>query len=718
MFKVYCTLALVMLIICRSNFCFAQNDKLTVLKARLKNNSANIAKVDDLNDAANILLKSNLDSAELFINEAITLSQRLKYKQGEASALINLSLLQSNYNQDLSQGTVVKAYGIYKSIGDASGQITSLNMLGAKYQNIGDYPNALENFYNALLLAEKEGLVAEKRQTSMNISYVFVLLGDIEKAKSYQESFFQDAIPGESVFGKIANYQIIAETRTKEEKYTEAIDFYKKAQTLAKEYGLELLFNTDQINIANCLGYLGKTAEAEQIALKALSNLVAMEQNTEMLYGYLVLGRINLLNKNYDKSEYYAKLAFEGSKAANVKEFVKDAAEILYKVYEVKKDINHYNIYREEYESLKDSLSGEQASQLIIANQKNFELENQKNQLVLLKKESELNQASIKNQRNLLYGSILATLALLTFLFVMYRNNQNQKKLNSELSKQKREIESQKQKLEHAIKDLGEAQNQLVQREKLASLGELTAGIAHEIQNPLNFVNNFSEVSVDLIAELQAELIKPIEKRDASFESEILGDLSQNLEKITNHGKRAASIVKGMLMHSRKSEGERSITDLNALVDEYLKLSYHGMRAKDKAFNAEMETKYYEALPQIMVVAQDIGRVFLNLINNAFQCPMADGKLRKVTIKTQLTKNYTNGTQWVVVEIIDNGTGIPDELKEKIFQPFFTTKAAGQGTGLGLSISYDIVVKGHNGRLSYQSKKGQGTTFTVELPVV
>ncbi len=275
------------------------------------------------------------------------------------------------------------------------------------------------------------------------------------------------------------------------------------------------------------------------------------------------------------------------------------------------------------------------------------------------------------------------------------------------------EIKAARKKAEDTLTELQAAQKQLIQSEKMASLGELTAGIAHEIQNPLNFVNNFSEVSNELIEELR---IKNYELKIEDPEvKELLNDIGQNLEKINHHGQRAADIVKGMLQHSRSSTGQKELTDINALCDEYLRLAYHGMRAKDKSFNAEMKTDFDESIGKIKIVPQDIGRVILNLINNAFYAvnekkklsansyqPLAEIKTRKLNDKVEII-------------VSDNGNGIPSTIKDKIFQPFFTTKPTGQGTGLGLSLSYDIV-KAHGGEIKVETKEGEGTEFVVQLP--
>ena len=278
------------------------------------------------------------------------------------------------------------------------------------------------------------------------------------------------------------------------------------------------------------------------------------------------------------------------------------------------------------------------------------------------------------------------------------------------------EITKQKEELEFTLHELKATQSQLIQSEKMASLGELTAGIAHEIQNPLNFVNNFSEVNAELIEELKTEKLKPINERDDNLENEILNDIAANEEKINHHGKRADAIVKGMLLHSRKNTGQKEPTDINALCNEYLRLSYHGLRAKDKSFNADFKMDFDESIGKINMVPQDMGRVLLNLFNNAFYA--VNEKLK--TQIGSLTENYKpivsvqtkQQVDTIEIRVSDNGNGVPQNILEKIFQPFFTTKPTGQGTGLGLSLSYDIV-KAHGGEIKVETKEGEGTTFII-----
>ena len=275
-------------------------------------------------------------------------------------------------------------------------------------------------------------------------------------------------------------------------------------------------------------------------------------------------------------------------------------------------------------------------------------------------------------------------------------------------------LEKAKQSVETTLSELKATQNQLVQSEKMASLGELTAGIAHEIQNPLNFVNNFSEVSNELIDEMNEE----IEKGDLDEAKAIASDIKQNLEKINHHGKRADGIVKGMLQHSRSSSGQKEPTDINALADEYLRLAYHGLRAKDKSFNATMNTGFDKTIGSINVVPQDLGRVILNLLTNAFYIVNEKKQMNIEGYKPTVSVSTKKEENHIIISVQDNGNGIPKKVLEKIFQPFFTTKPTGQGTGLGLSMSYDIITKGHGGELKVKTKENLGSTFIISLPQI
>ncbi len=320
---------------------------------------------------------------------------------------------------------------------------------------------------------------------------------------------------------------------------------------------------------------------------------------------------------------------------------------------------------------------------------------------------SEIENVKTAERAKLRTYVLIAGLAIFLFIaIILWRNSIQRKKANILLSHQKNELET-------ALAILKRTQKQLVQSEKMASLGELTAGIAHEIQNPLNFVNNFSEVNIELLNEMEDAILKSNRKEILA----IAADIKQNLEKINHHGKRADAIVKGMLQHSRSRIGVKEPTDINALAEEYLRLSFHGLRAKDKSFNATIKIDFDESIGNINIVPQDIGRVILNLLTNAFYAVAEKKKQAGDSYEPIVSVNTKKVDDKVLLTVMDNGNGIPQKVLDKIFQPFFTTKPTGQGTGLVLSLSYDII-KAHGGEIKVETKEGEGTEFVIQIPVV
>ena len=370
--------------------------------------------------------------------------------------------------------------------------------------------------------------------------------------------------------------------------------------------------------------------------------------------------------------------------------------------------LRDYKLLAELYEKTGDNAKAKDAyksyislQEILLADQKKFQTISFETEQQMNKSELAISKLENDNKISSLSRNFSIGIAVLLLFIVagVYNRFHSKKKAN--------------QILEKTLSDLKLTQSQLIQSEKMASLGELTAGIAHEIQNPLNFVNNFSEVSLELIDEMHEEMAKG----DTDEANAIAADIKQNLEKINYHGRRADGIVKGMLQHSRSGSLMKEPTDINKLADEYLRLAYHGLRAKDKSFNADLVTDFSASLPKTLVLAQDMGRVLLNLFTNAFyathqmQKQIGEGYKPVVSVTTSQTDNY------IEIKVKDNGIGIPDSIKDKILQPFFTTKPTGEGTGLGLSLSYDIVVKGHNGKILIDSKEKEYTIFTIQIPV-
>ncbi len=361
-----------------------------------------------------------------------------------------------------------------------------------------------------------------------------------------------------------------------------------------------------------------------------------------------------------------------------------------------------------QYTAYKDSLTAEATTRRLAALEYRQNLLKKEAQIQRLNKERLLRVQGARRQQQFVLGLGVCVGLLALFSFMLSRNNRAKRLANEQLS-------AQKNALQEALAELKTAQNQLIQSEKMASLGELTAGIAHEIQNPLNFVNNFSEVSTELLDELLEHRQQP--NRDPDLENELLADVHQNLLRINQHGHRASSIVKGMLEHARTSTGQKAPTDLNALIEEYGKLAYHSARAKDKAFEAKLALRLDPHLGLVPALPQDLSRVLLNVFTNAFYAVQQKARSAGPAYHPEVQVRTQREAGQVKIQIRDNGTGVPEAIRQKIFQPFFTTKPTGEGTGLGLSLSYDIITKGHGGTFALASEAGEFTELTLTLPV-
>ena len=451
--------------------------------------------------------------------------------------------------------------------------------------------------------------------------------------------------------------------------------------------------------ILGCLGDIavkkGDKAKAKRLYYEGVHSATEQNNIASQIWNYQKLTNVYLAESEKDSSLYFSIKLLDALKAlgsqTSQRISIGMAYESVYNSYKLRKQQDSALKYAGLALVTKDSLY-----QKRIANLAQFQNISFREQLRLqdLEKEKVITQSRTRT-----YALLAGLGVCLIIAMILYRNNMQKHKANKVL--------------ESTLNNLKNTQTQLIQSEKMASLGELTAGIAHEIQNPLNFVNNFSEVSIELLTEMENELNNG-DKQEAIAIAE---DVKQNLEKINHHGKRADFIVKGMLQHSRTSTGEKQSTNINVLADEFLKLSYHGLRAKDKSFNAELISRFDESLPKINVVQQDMGRVMLNLFNNAFYAVNQKAKTAEAGYKPEVTVTTSTENSKVIIKIKDNGSGIPDSIKDKIMQPFFTTKPTGEGTGLGLSLTYDMVVKGHGGSIHVDTKNGEYTEFTVTLPL-
>ncbi len=615
----------------------------------------------------------------------------LKYQSAMAKddtsrvlALAHLSWTYAFIDFDSSAIYSQQALKLAQHVKFHKGEVRSLYGLGNAFQTKGEMPKALDLFFKALQMAERNHYQLEKAMCLTHIGTVFLDLNDNPKAISYfnKANKITATIKNEKEAENVKNLtdinlgQALAQNKQLDSASICLENLYKR--TLHNKYwhpAVLIFFGDLQFRLGKkqvALDYLHESLEIFQSRKGHLSTAGAC------LY---LAGFFKEMNQP-DSCIYYARKGLAEAQIIKLTTLTLLISKLLAEQYE-KRDINQAHHYLKIAMAANDELYGAKNVQDL---QKIVFDEQEREQQV------EFNRIAYENRMKQ-YAFAAGLSIVLLIAFFLYRNNRQKQKANAVL--------------ENTLSKLKQTQTQLIQSEKLASLGELTAGIAHEIQNPLNFVNNFSEVSSELVSEMKEELAVG----NQQSANEIADDLQQNLEKITLHGKRASSIVKGMLEHSKASSGEKEPTDINALADEYLRLSYHGLRAKDKDFNSDFKTDFDPYLPKAKIIPQDMGRVLLNLINNAFYAVKeVDNPL--VSVSTKLTDKQ------IIIKVKDNGSGMSQEVKAKIFQPFFTTKPTGQGTGLGLSLAYDIVTKGHGGTIECESVEGEGTTFIVKLSIV
>ncbi|MEO6820661.1 MAG: ATP-binding protein [Ginsengibacter sp.] len=586
-----------------------------------------------------------------------------------------------------------------------------------KYADIGNYPIALSQALQALAHFQSQNDLYGIFQSYRSLANCNYAAQKYDQAIAYAkmgipiaEKMKDDIMLSKSYNSIGTSYDMASKSDTGLANATIAVNYALKSNdlnALYSGYGTkgECFISLKQFDSA--LIYIKKS-----IVLSTADN-----NRFAMAWGTSDLSSLFLGTNEQDSARYYAHQSLQIATPIQYQFIVMYNYEYLYRSFEKTNATDSAFKYFKRYTATRDSL---------YSNNKTVQMEGtQFNQKIQMQEEQ---QRTILLQNKYRTYALLAGLTLfLIVAFILYRNNRLKQKTNLLLEKERDESNKQKDNAQKALSELKDTQTQLIQSEKMASLGELTAGIAHEIQNPLNFVNNFSEINSELIC----ELVEEVDKGNTEEVKILSNIIKENEEKINHHGKRADAIVKGMLQHSRSSSVNKEPTDINALCDEYLRLSYHGLRAKDKSFNADFKTDFDESIGKINIIPQDIGRVLLNLYNNAFyavnakkNCPLTpEGENSNtpiiyeptVTVKTFLNSPL-GGRGIITITVSDNGNGIPQNIVDKIFQPFFTTKPTGQGTGLGLSISYDIV-KAHGGEIKVDSKEGEGTKFIIYLPV-
>ena len=632
---------------------------------------------DTLRMAANrelslFYLELNTDSAIYYVEKDLPLARKLQLKLWEVDALDLLGIISNN------QGNYVKAI---KSFNEAL-QIVESKECEKNIWNISKFTNSGVPEYARL------NMLGTIRSDATG---VYGITGNpVEEIYAIQECIkIATRINDNTLLSQ--GFRALGSKCFNENRLDSALVFFRKSLIYSDLSG----FNKYRCTIYNLIGRIYLRQKLYDLAFENYLNGLqsGKEQNNSSSIGesyVLMADYFNEVGKN-DSALYYARLGLATSQNAGRVNQTIAAYNSLVSIYKNRNRADSALIYLQLANTAKDSLmSMEKIKQL-----QNIGFDEQ---LRL----QELEKESLQTKSKIRVYSLLGGLGILLIVaLLLYRNNRQTKKANTMLAS--------------TLSHLKATQSQLLQSEKMASLGELTAGIAHEIQNPLNFVNNFSELNKELLEELKAERLKPNAERQEALENELINDVISNEEKINHHGKRADAIVKGMLQHSRSSSGVKEPTDINALADEYLRLAYHGLRAKDKSFNATMITDYDDSIGLVNMIPQDMGRVVLNLITNAFYVVDEKKKSGVENYEPTVTVSTKKINGKVEVKVKDNGNGIPDALKEKIFQPFFTTKPTGEGTGLGLSLSYDII-KAHGGEIKVESREAEGSKFIITLP--
>jgi signal transduction histidine kinase/tetratricopeptide (TPR) repeat protein len=674
----------------------------------------------DIGDYENTMLNANA---------VFALSTKINYKPGIADGYLNIGLAYNIKKDRFNESEYFnKALVLYKAIGDKQNLANCYDWMESAYEADEDFPKEIQCAYAGQEIKEQVG---DKK----SIANGFLLITDIffKNSDDVKEQL-KNILSALKLYKEINNkkgirscYFMLGRVYNRQGKFTEALNKYNDA--------LQVLKDNDTVNhsyttvIFSSMAYAyakqgdsayekgdktlaaNKYLEAEKNQIIALNKWKVISDKTTVAFCYAELGNLNIkLNKLSNAKRFYdSSLAI--FKLVGDKQGLTNVYYGFSKIDSGKGNFNNayknYKLFKTYYDS---TYSNEDAKKLVQV-QMQYDFDKKIAIAKLAQDNKDAEEKRVKKQQYFAIACLaMIMLAIAVIAVIQFRNSKHKQKANVLLLHQKEEIEKQKQKVETTLSELKSTQSQLIQSEKMASLGELTAGIAHEIQNPLNFVNNFSEVNRELVDELQSEL------RSGNTEEAIAisNDIKDNEEKINHHGKRADAIVKGMLQHSRSSTGVKELTDINALADEYLRLSYHGLRAKDKDFNATMKTDFDEAIGKINIIPQDIGRVLLNLYNNAFYAVNEKRKSANTNYDPEVEVETSKDKNGISISVCDNGNGIPQKIIDKIFQPFFTTKPTGRGTGLGLSLSYDII-KAHGGEIKVETKEGEGTDFIIQL---
>ena len=688
-----------------------------------------------------ILSGSNLDTAILLSEQQLKKAEKINYYEGIVklhNQLVNSNIFKGNFDaakaniqflekfikpsDSVSFANVYAGYGMMYGVQanyDSSikyyiktialnERINNVKELPANYANIAigyqqlaNFPKALQYQQKALTFAEKNKDEQLQAKTLLNMAITYENIGDTLKAEQYYLKAKDLAVKNEYKIIELYDYSNLSTLYVRSHNWSKGYEYAMKAAELSSTTGDIGIEASSLAKAATALANQNKFEEASAVSKKSIQLADSSRQPLNISQAYDAFALTLYLQKQYKEAIPYFEKSFKAlNGASNYDQAYINSYKLLSECYEKTGDyvkaLANYKMAADIADSVRRKDNVRKATELSM----NYDFEKKQEVLAAEKKRDD---DIAKTKQTALIAGLFLVFILAVVAFKGYRNKQ---KANTLLLQQKQQIEG-------TLSELKTTQAQLIQSEKMASLGELTAGIAHEIQNPLNFVNNFSDINKDLLLELKEE----IDNGNAGDAKSLADDVISNEGKINFHGKRAESIVKNMLLHSRTNAGLKEPTDINALADEYLRLSYHGLRAKDKSFNADFKTDFDPLIGKINIISQDMGRVFLNFFNNGFyeinkkRQTAGDNYQPRISVQTKKINNT------VEIIIADNGNGIPKNIIDKIYQPFFTTKPTGEGTGLGLSLSYDIISKEHNGTIKVETKEGEGSTFIIQIPI-
>ena len=654
------------------------------------------------------LIMTDLPKSIAVLERALALSRRLPDVRGEGQCLIRLGTLY-RLRADFAQARryTQQALALFTRRADPAGlgkTYLQLSFIEMVQQNPA---SALQAALQGLPYAERAHDRMTQTRLQLTIGNTYLLLGNYPDALTSLRATLQSARAQGDEHVVASVLSLLGNTYQKLKKWPTALGYYRQAIRLNRRLGDLRSVTIDETSLTQLYAEKGDYPQALHHGLLARASARSNKDAYTLPPAEVALARAYLLAEEPDSAIALARHGFAVSQKTRSNEDLRNASDVLAQAYAQRGQWEEAYRYHRLWATYQDSLSGEETQKKTSALFYNFELDKKQAQIALLTQARQL-------QRQQLYGLLAGLFATVLVLGLLARNIYLKQRANRTLNAKNAQIAHQRDRLDHTLTKLKATQSQLVQSEKMLALAALTSGVAHEIQNPLNFVNNFSEVSLELVAELEEEQHQPA--HDASLVAGLLNDLRQNLHKIHQHGSRVGDIVKGMLEHAHADTGQRQPIDLNVMTRDYLRLAYHSFQSKNRDIVVSRTFALDPNLGLLRMVPQEIGRVLLNLFANALYAVCQKATVLGPTYApvVQVSTRRQNG--YAELRVRDNGTGIPAAVIDKIYDPFFTTKPPGEGTGLGLWLSYDIVTKAYGGSLTVHTKEGEYTEFVVQLP--